>query len=131
MPAIRGHTLNQCVGREMTTPRELSIRWRDDAARLATYGDDRVAGVIKRLADELEAALRGLADEPLTLSQAALESGFSKDRLRHLVSSGELVNVGRKGSPRLRRGDLPRKSTAGGFDPAAAARKVVRATTAA
>ncbi len=46
---------------------------------------------------------------PLTLQQAADESGFSYGHMQRLVSEGELENVGAPGSPRVRRGDLPRK----------------------
>lgn len=114
------------------TPRDLATRWREDAERLAAYGDDRVAGVIRRLAGDLEAALRDVDDEPLTLAQAARESGYSPDRLRHMVAAGQVPNAGRKGSPRLRRGDLPKKAAiVTAFDAHAAARRITQANTAA
>jgi hypothetical protein len=47
--------------------------------------------------------------EILTLAEAAQESGYSGDHLRHLIADGTLDNAGRKGSPRIRRGDLPVK----------------------
>ncbi|MDB4916297.1 MAG: hypothetical protein JWM95_3941 [Gemmatimonadetes bacterium] len=65
------------------------------------------------IADELLADLHALSQanalEELTLREAALLSGYSVDHLQRLVSSGQLENVGRKGRPRVRRGDLPVK----------------------
>ena len=112
------------------TPVELAARWRQDAEVCARYGDERGAGVLHRVADELDAALRATGDEALTLEAAAMESGYSRDRLRHMVADGEIPNAGRRGAPRIRRGDLPRKKSSRGdaFDPAAAARSVLHGT---
>ena len=49
--------------------------------------------------------------EALTLEKAAAESGFSYSALEKLIRRGELPNLGQKGRPRVRRGDLPRKPT--------------------
>ena len=110
------------------TPSELVIRWRADAERLVRYADERGAAVVRRLADELDAALSTVADEPLTLAQAAQESGYSRGRLRHMVAAGQVPNLGRKGAPRLRRGDLPHKAKSAGsaFDAAAVAGTILR-----
>jgi len=80
-------------------------------------------------ADDLDAAMRSVADDALDLTAAAQESGFSVDRLRHKVAAGEIPNAGRRGSPRIRRGDLPIKRQAGNgrFDAAAIARSFGRA----
>jgi hypothetical protein len=48
-------------------------------------------------------------DVPLTLSEAAAESGYSVDHLSRLLRSNRLPNAGRRYSPRIRRGDLPRR----------------------
>jgi hypothetical protein len=48
----------------------------------------------------------------LTLEEAARESGYSYSSLQKKVASGGLTNVGTKGSPRVRRGELPRKGGA-------------------
>ena len=45
-----------------------------------------------------------------TLEQAAVESGYSYSALQKMVADGELMNVGKKGAPRIRRGDLPKKA---------------------
>ncbi|MDO8500457.1 MAG: hypothetical protein Q7S20_01280 [Gemmatimonadaceae bacterium] len=109
------------------TPNELAKHWRQDAETLERY-DSQLAGVCRGHADELDAALRSVADDALDLATAAHESGYSRDRLRHMLAEGAIPNAGRKGSPRIRRGDLPSKSRAnmGGFDAVAAARGVLR-----
>ena len=110
------------------TPTELVQRWRLDAECFDRYGDAQLAQVARTHADDLEAALRSVADDALDLTAAARESGYSVDRLRHKVAIGEIPNAGRKGSPRIRRGDLPIKKRAGDgrFDAVAIARSLVR-----
>jgi hypothetical protein len=105
------------------TPKELLERWRQDAELLDGYGATQLATTCRRHADDLAAVLRSVEDDALDLAAAAQVSGYSPDRLRHLVASGAIANAGRKGSPRIRRGDLPikRRGGAGGFDAAAVA----------
>lgn len=104
-------------------------RWLADAEVLRRNGCDSLASLNERHASELEAAIAAHDDEPLTLEQGASESGLSVDRLRHKIADGELPNAGRKGAPRIRRGDLPRKRTKSPdvvpFDAGAAARRVL------
>lgn len=110
----------------MTPIEQLANRWREDAETLERYHDAALAAVCREHADALVAALRDAGDEALTLAEAAAESGFSRDRLRHLVADGSIANVGVKGSPRIRRADVPRKATAApaGFDASAVARRL-------
>lgn len=110
------------------TPKALLVSWREDAEKLEQYGQETLAKACRRHADELEAALRSAADEALSLAQAARESGYSPDRLRHLVTEGKIPNAGRKGSPRIKRGDLPSKGNVkrGRYDATAAACAVLR-----
>jgi len=110
----------------LMTPAELVERWRRDAETLAAY-DERLASIARRHADDLDAALLAVADEGLDLATAAKESGYSVDRLRHMVSDGDIPNAGRKGSPRIRRGDLPLKRRASGsvFDASAIAGNIL------
>lgn len=108
---------------------DLADRWRADAAVLRRYGATPEAEQLEARADELEAAERDAGAEMLTLGQAAEESGYSKRRIRELVAEGAVPNAGRKGAPRVRRGDLPRRpkrSAAAGddYDPEADARDV-------
>lgn len=89
--------------------RDLVDRWSDEARVLESWGDARGAELLKRCATELDVAAREHDDEALTIAQAVEESGYSADHLRALVASGEIRNAGRKGSPRIRRKDLPVK----------------------
>lgn len=109
------------------TPKDLAQRWREDAEVHDRYGAAQLAQVCRSHADEMESALRSVADDALDLASAARESGYSPDRLRHLIAEGSIPNAGRKGSPRIRRGDLPlkRRSNHGHFDAAAAARSLL------
>jgi hypothetical protein len=63
-------------------------------------------------------------DELLTLDAATTESGYSAERLRHLVADGAVPNAGRRGAPRVRRGDLPKRANRGGIDVNAAVAKI-------
>jgi len=91
---------------------KLAERWRHDAARLTEYGATEHARLLLKCASELEATEREHGLETLTIESAATESGFSYSSLQKRLASGEIENVGTKGSPRVRRGDLPRKGTA-------------------
>jgi hypothetical protein len=108
---------------------DLIRRWHEDAAKFRRYGDEQLAKVCVLHADELDQTARAIENVPLTLEEAEIESGYSRSRLRHLVADGTIPNAGRKGSPRIRRGDLPRKARGSGlgFDAGQAARAVLRA----
>ena len=111
------------------TLHELAHEWQAEAARLRTrYGLEEMAKLCEAHAGELSEALRDAAEEALTLGQASAESGYSKRRLRELVAEGSVANAGRKGAPRIRRADLPRKSSKTGahsFDVAAHAADIM------
>lgn len=94
---------------------QLADAWREEAERLRErYGADRLAHLSEVHARELERLVNAGLDEELTLTEAADLSGYSKSHLRHLVSEGEIPNAGRKGRPRIRRADLPRKDRRAG-----------------
>ncbi len=109
-------------------PAELASTWRARAEGLRRYAP-AAARAFQDAAAELEAAMAEAADEVLTLAEASRESGYSARRLRELVAAGGLPNAGRKGVPRLRRADLPRKGRRGnggsGYDAEAHARELV------
>jgi hypothetical protein len=85
--------------------------WRERAVRLRTWAsDERSAHVLDLVALELENAMARDGEAPLTLSQAALVSGYTTDHLRRLIRTGQLPNVGRRNAPRVRRGTLPLKA---------------------
>lgn len=106
---------------------DLPAAWRDRAAELERYAPP-AAEAFRSAADELAAALNAAAEEELTLSQAAHESGYSERRLRELIDAGTIPNRGRKGAPRIRRADLPKKprrsDNATAYDPAADAARL-------
>src|SRR5688572_19067254 len=90
-------------------PAELPQAWRREAENAKAIAADMAARVFERCATDLESAVASERDEPLTLAESARESGLSAERLRHRVAAGEIPNAGRKGAPRIRRGDLPTK----------------------
>lgn len=104
----------------------LLATWDADADVLDRRGDARGAAMLRQCVAEARAAIDAAADEVLTLAEASLASGMHADTLRHLVAAGRIPNAGKKGAPRIRRGDLPRKpgtatpgqgtTTAGAYD---------------
>ena len=105
---------------------------RTKAAELRdSFGDDARARSLEWAASLMESAVREHADERLTLAQAALRSGYSAEHLARLVREGRLANAGRRGSPRIRAGDLPVRPPRGiaaarprAYDPVADARAI-------
>ena len=100
-------------GGTMSTILDLAARWRADAETLERCGHGATATLCRAHAVEIEEAIRDHQDQDLTLAEAAVESGYSSDHLRHQVAEGKIPNAGERGSPRVRRRDLPlkRKST--------------------
>jgi hypothetical protein len=102
----------------VTTPSELSVRWRERGDELDPYAP-AAAAAFRTAASELEEELRAAEEEFLSPAESSAESGLSKRRLRELEAEGKLENHGRKGAPLYKRVDLPRrraKGDAGGFD---------------
>ena len=108
---------------------ELADRWELEAATLDRYKDERGAAAARLHAAELREAVAAQADELLSPPEAEAASGYSRRRLRELEAERKLENYGRRGAPRYRRGDLPRKAKAGsnGFDAGAQARAIMGA----
>jgi hypothetical protein len=90
--------------------RELVEIWRNEAKGLRRYGAEAQATTLEECARQLSAAIETHSLEALTLEDAAKESGYSYSAIQKMVANGELENVGRKGSPRVRRGGLPKKA---------------------
>ena len=88
--------------------RRLIEAWRDRAGHLRRYAPE-VAVAWEDAAAELEEYDREHAQTILTRMQAAEESGYTPDHISRLIKDGKIENVGKKGAPRARRGDLPRK----------------------
>ena len=87
----------------------LVATWRAEVEYLARRGLEHEARFCESFAAELEESIREWKYEELTLEAAAEESGYSYSRLQHLVAGDALPNVGEKGSPRIRRCDIPVK----------------------
>ena len=90
---------------------DLVAQWREQASAYDRDGQPG-AKLLRRVADELEQMWSDWSTEPLTIAQAARESGFSKAHLRRLVAEGKLPDVAAEGETMVRRGDLPWKSPA-------------------
>lgn len=78
------------------------------AARHLT-GSEAAAHVWDTAAAEVEQRLREAFVEPLTLEAAALESGYTRNHLRRMLTKGRLTNSGTDADPRILRMHLPRK----------------------
>lgn len=91
---------------------ETANAWRAEVERLNRRGLIGAAGVVESLAAELEERAARFLERAVTLAEAAEISGLAYSSLQHLVASGELPNAGRRGRPRVRRGDLPHGRTA-------------------
>ena len=85
---------------------ELAEGWRLEAATLEGWGASGQAGVLVRAADELQERLQEWKLELLTITEAAEELGLAYDTVQRKLASGELVNVGEQGAPRVRRCDV-------------------------
>ncbi|MDE2762389.1 MAG: hypothetical protein OXK74_06305 [Gemmatimonadota bacterium] len=83
--------------------------WLKQAEALRRYGGGNLAVVLERCADELEATLRERDETTLTLTDAARESGYTREHLGRLVRDGKIPNAGRPGAPRIARRYLPQK----------------------
>jgi hypothetical protein len=83
-------------------------QWRRDAEVFRRYGQESLAALLERLADDLESDSLS-ADERVTFADAPHLSGYSKAHLRRLVREGKLANLGTKKKPEFLLADLPRK----------------------
>ena len=96
----------------------LIISWRERASYLEQFGDPSTGRLWKLAAVELERSLQDVADETVSLAEAATISGYTIDHLGALIRRGKLANAGRPGAPRIRRADLPTKNPQGRGRPA-------------
>ena len=79
--------------------------------RAELWPQDPLVPALQSIADDIEERELAHSLEKLTLGEAAEEAGYSYSALQKMVAAGELENLGDKGSPRVRRGDLPKKPT--------------------
>jgi hypothetical protein len=85
-------------------------RWRTEAEVLRRRGAQPQADALETCAAELEEFERARDLEALSLEQAVALSGYSYSALQKMLAEDELTNVGKRGKPLVRRGDLPRKA---------------------
>ena len=102
---------SQGMESRLPSPGDLPGRWRERARFLNEWGDPNSARLWRLAAAELEQALRALGEETLSLVEAAQLSGYTADHLGSLVRKSVIPNCGRKNAPRIRRADLPTKSS--------------------
>ena len=93
----------------MSAMTDLLSRWRSEAETVERCGHESTGKLLRRLAVEVDEALRDDQDETLTLAEAALESSYSTEHLRKMVAAETIPNAGGKGRPRIRRRDVPLK----------------------
>ncbi len=89
--------------------KKLPAAWRRQAKTLRRYGGNALATAIERCADELEGTIQERDETTLTLTDAARESGYTREHLGRLVRDGKIPNAGRPNAPRIARRHLPIK----------------------
>ncbi|HXC25779.1 MAG TPA: hypothetical protein VNU46_07680 [Gemmatimonadaceae bacterium] len=92
------------------THSELRDRWALRREVLSECGDEKTAKMIEKFLADLDVLAHSEDETILTLAQAVAFSGYSVDHLGFLVRQGKIPNVGRKGIPRIRLGDLPHRT---------------------
>ena len=93
---------------------DLPWEWRSKAELFRDHEEVSLAIAYEKCASALEEALLQEGDAPLTLRQAAEESGYSADHLGRLLREGTIPNAGRPGAPQIARRYLPIKPRARG-----------------
>lgn len=86
----------------------LAQHWRVTADSVRRYSPD-FARFLEAVAEDRDVYEKEHHLEALTLVQAAKASGYTPDHISRLIAEGRIENVGKKGAPGTRRGDLPRK----------------------
>ena len=87
--------------------------WCARAEEFAEHHCDDVAAAYRLAAEDVERELRAWSREPLTIEEAAAETGYSPEHLRRLVRHDKLLaerGEGAKSHLRVQRGHLPAKS---------------------
>ena len=83
--------------------------WTPEVAQMRRRRQREAAALLESLCVELQERSERWLDEQLTLAEAAEISGVSYSTLQYLVAVGDIRNAGRRGRPRIRRGDLPHR----------------------
>jgi hypothetical protein len=110
---------------------EFFAKWKTEADTMRRRGVMvEGATLCEEILHDLESVLRAEEDRLLSLTEAAALSGYNPDHLGRMIREGKIQNAGRKGSPRIRARDLPRRPGSrprpqGSYDPEADARAIV------
>lgn len=84
----------------------LPDRWRARATELRSLAIESAARAFETAATELEQWLADSADELLSLGEAAIRCGRTRDTVRRAIRDGRIANRGRKHKPLVRTADL-------------------------
>ena len=94
------------------SPEDFVTKWASEAQAMRHRGVlVNGAALLDEVLRDFDAATRAYWDQPLTLSEGSLESGYSVGHLGRLVRDGQIPNAGRSNAPKIRRSDLPRKAS--------------------
>lgn len=85
---------------------DLATEWRERAETLRSFGAADQAAAVERCAEQLEERLGEWWTEPLSIEEAAEDLGVSYDAVQKRLRRRAYSNVGRAGSPAVRRCDL-------------------------
>ena len=114
------------------TPTEFLAKWIAEADAMQRRGVMvNGAGLLAELLADFKKVHTSQAHAVLSLPEAASRSGYSIEHLGRLVREGRIANAGRRGAPRIRAADLPRKPPAlvpagpRAYDPRADARTLL------
>jgi hypothetical protein len=92
-------------------PDDFRVKWASEARAMQQRGAlVQGAVLLDEVLHDFYAVMRDYWEEPLNLTQAAAESGYSADYLGRLVKNGTIPNIGRPNAPRIQRANLPRKA---------------------
>jgi len=94
------------------SPEDFLTKWVGEASAMRSRGAlVNGAALLEEVLHDFDAATSDYQAQPLTLGNAARESGYSADYLGRLVREGRIPNAGRPNAPKIRRSDLPRKAS--------------------
>lgn len=95
------------------TPTEFLVKWTTEADAMQRRGVMvNGAGLLAEVLADFKTVQATQTEAVLSLPEAASRSGYSVEHLGRLIRESRLPNAGRRGAPRIRVTDLPRKPPA-------------------
>lgn len=114
------------------TPSQFLAKWTAEAEAMHRRGVMvNGAGLCNEILTDFRAVVACQVELVLSLPEAAARSGYTAEHLGRMVGEGRIWNAGRKGVPRIRAADVPRKPPAlvprgpRAYDPSADARTLL------